>query len=46
MVCIHLSVPAQRLSSALDHDSNEPLLVLGLDAHGAHRIVIRVFGDW
>ena len=33
------------LRSALDLDSNELLLVLGLDAHCAHRIVIRVFGD-
>jgi len=35
----------KRLRSALDLDSNELLLVLGLDAYGAHRIVFRVFGD-
>jgi hypothetical protein len=33
------------LLSALELDSNELLLVLGLDAHGAHQIVVRVFGD-
>ena len=33
------------LRSALDLDSNELLLVLGLDAHSAHRIVVRVFRD-
>jgi hypothetical protein len=33
------------LRSALDLDSNELLLVLGSDAHGAHQIVVRVFGD-
>jgi len=33
----------KRLCSALDLDSNELLLVLGLDAHGAHRVVVHVF---
>ena len=33
------------LRCALDLDSNELLLVLGLDAHSAHRIIVRVFGD-
>ena len=33
------------LLSALDLNTNELLLVLGLDAHGAHRIVVHVFGD-
>ena len=35
----------KRLRSALGLDSKDLLLVLGLDAHGAHRIVVRVFGD-
>jgi hypothetical protein len=35
----------QRLRRALDLDSNALLLVFGLDTHGAHRIVVRVFGD-
>jgi len=35
----------KRLLSALEHDSNKHLLVVGLDAHGAHRIVVRIFGD-
>jgi hypothetical protein len=35
----------KRLRSALDLDSNEHLLVLGLDAHGAHRVVVHIFGD-
>jgi len=29
----------------LDLDSNELLLVLGLDAYGTHRIIIRIFRD-
>jgi len=33
------------LRCALDLDSDELLLVLGLDAHCAHRIIVRVFGD-
>lgn len=31
--------------SALDLDSNELLRVLGLDAHGAHSIIVHVFRD-
>ena len=30
----------KRLRSALDWHSNEPLLVLGLDADCAHRIIV------
>ena len=33
------------LRSALDLDSNELLLVLGLDAYSQHRVVFHVFGD-
>jgi len=33
------------LRCVLDLDSNQLLLVLGLDAHGAHRIIVRIFGD-
>jgi len=35
----------KRLCSALDLDSDEHLLPLGLDGHDAHRIVVRIFGD-
>ena len=33
------------LHNVLRLDSNELLLVLGLDAHRAHKIVVRVFRD-
>jgi len=33
------------LRSALDLALNELLLVLGLNTHGAHRVVVRIFGD-
>jgi len=33
------------LRCVLNLDSNELLLVLGLDGHRAHRIIVQVFGD-